>query len=342
MIANPSYTPEALGTYERISIGRLELELGGVLPDAVLGVRTWGEPNAARDNAILIPTWFSGTHQSWAESFVGPGHALDPAHWFIVCVNQLGNGVSTSPHNVPDASLALSRFPRLRIGDDVAAQDRLLRERFGVDRLALVVGASMGAMQALAWASAFPDRVARVAAIAGTARRRHDRLFAAALDAAITSDPGWAGGDYSSHLDVGDGLRRHARLWAAVGFSGAFWAQDAWGTFGATSREQFLSGVLEPVFASMDPDALLVMSEKWQHAELTPDQLARITARTLVLPIDHDLLFSPADCAEDQALIPGSELRVIESIHGHLALFATDPGFVPQVDAGLHELLSVG
>src|SRR6476620_7175844 len=109
-------------------------------------------------------------------------------------INQIGNGLSVSPHNAdgPNAGLAMSQFPKVRIGDDVVAQERLLREHFGIERLQLVVGGSMGAQQTYEWAVRFPDKVLRAAPIAGTAQNLpHDFLFTDALNEQIWSDPGW-------------------------------------------------------------------------------------------------------------------------------------------------------
>ncbi|MFC5994998.1 alpha/beta fold hydrolase, partial [Pseudonocardia hispaniensis] len=172
MIDNPYYTPEFHGDYELISIGRLDLEEGGSIPDCRLAVATFGTLNAARDNAILVPTWYSGTHQIWRDVYIGPDHALDPTRYFIVVIDQIGSGLSTSPHNAEgaNAEIAMSRFPRVRIGDDVVAQERLLREHFGIETLQLVVGGSMGAQQTYEWAVRFPEKVKRAAPIAGTAQ----------------------------------------------------------------------------------------------------------------------------------------------------------------------------
>ena len=188
MIENPFYTPEFHGEYELISIGRLDLEEGGTIPDCQLAVTTWGELSDAKDNAILITTWYSGTHQIWRDIYVGPDHALNPERYFIVAINQIGNGLSTSPHNAdgPNADLSMSKFPKVRIGDDVVAQERLLREHFGIERLQLVVGGSMGAQQTYEWAVRFPDKVLRAAPIAGTAQNTpHDFLYTQALNEAL-------------------------------------------------------------------------------------------------------------------------------------------------------------
>ena len=97
----------------------------------------------------------------------------------------------------------------------------------------------------------------------------------------------------------------------------------------------------------MDPNDLICMARKWQRGDVSRHTggdlaaaLARITAKTFVLAIDEDMLSPVRDCAAEQELIPGSELRVINSIAGHLALFGADPGFVEQVDRDLGELLA--
>lgn len=349
MIANDYYSNEIHQDFVRIPIGPLELEAGGVIEDCWLAVRTWGTLNEAKNNVILIPTWYSGTHQIWADAYIGDGHALDPQKYFIVCVNQIGNGLSVSPHNTEDPTITMSAFPNVRIGDDVVAQERLLREHFGIEQLALVVGGSMGAQQTYEWAVRFPEKVLRAAPIAGTAKNTpHDFLFTQSLNEQIWSDSGWNGGEYTSHTQVKDGLTRHAHWWGVMGFSTEFWKQEKWSELGFESMESFLSGFLEPYFTVMDPNALLTMAWKWQRGDVsrhTEGDLAaalnRITAITYVMPISEDMFFPVRDCASEQALIPGSTLRVIEDVSGHLGLFAINPEFIPQVDAALRELLAI-
>lgn len=347
MIENNFYTDEFHKDYELISVGRLELEEGGVIEDLRLAVRTWGALNTDKNNAILIPTWYSGTHQIWADAYVGEDHALDPSKYFIVCVNQIGNGLSTSPHNTPDESISMSKFPHVRIGDDVVAQERLLREHFGIEQLQLVVGGSMGAQQTYEWAVRFPDKVLRAAPIAGTAKNTpHDFLFTETLNEQIWSDPGWTGGEYSSNTEVVDGLKRHAHLWATMGFSTEFWKQEKWAALGFASKEDFLTNFLEPYFTAMDPNDLLCMAWKWQRGDVSrhtngdlAKALARVTAKTFVMPTSEDMFFPPRDCAHEASLLPNGELRIVEDVHGHLGLFAIDPNYMPQIDANLRELL---
>ena len=167
------------------------------------------------------------------------------------------------------------------------------------------------------------------------------------LNEQLWSDPGWNGGEYSSHTEVVDGLTRHAHLWGTMGFSTEFWKQQKWAALGFDSMQAFLTDFLEPYFTAMDPNDLLTMAWKWQRGDVSRHTdgdlaaaLGRITAKTFVMPISEDMFFPVRDCAAEQALIPGSELRVIDDVHGHLGLFAVDPGFIPQVDAALSDLLA--
>jgi homoserine O-acetyltransferase len=353
MIQNDFYTPEVQGAYSLHRIGDFELEDGGIIPDLELAYATYGELNEAKDNAILIPTWFSGTHQTWDLVYIGPGRALDPERYFIVVINQIGNGLSTSPHNAADP-ISMSAFPNVRIGDDVRAQRQLLQDRFGLDQLALVVGGSMGAQQTYEWAVRYPEQVLRAAPIAGTAQNTpHDFLFTQTLMDAITSDPGFAGGEYGSNLDVAAGLRRHAMSWSIMGLSTEFWNTEFWrgisldGETFFTTKEEFQAGFMDTVFCAMDPNDLLSMAWKWQRGDVARNTdgdlaaaLGRITAKTFVMPIDEDMFFPVRDCAAEQSLIKGSELRVLPSIAGHFGLFGFEQTFLDAVDANLRELLN--
>lgn len=350
MIHNPFYTNEFHGDYELISIGRLNLEEGSSIPDCQLAVATFGELSDAKDNVILVTTWYSGTHQIWRDVYIGSEHALDPERYFIVCVNQIGSGLSTSPHNAADANadIAMSKFPNIRIGDNVVAQERLLRQHYGIDQLALVVGGSMGAQQTYEWAVRFPEKVLRAAPIAGTARNTPgDFLLTQTMREAFQSDPGWNDGEYADNSEVVDGIIRQAHIWAVVGFSTEFWKQEVWRTLEFDSMESFLTGFLEPYFTAMDPNDLLTQSWAWQRGDVArhtngdlATALGRITAKTFVMPINEDQLFPVRDCAPEQQLIKDSELRVVEDIGGHLGLFGIAPSYMPQIDQHLGELLA--
>ena len=344
---NAYYSQEAHGPFELFSIGDFALEEGGVLPDCRLAVATHGSLNAARDNAILVPTWYSGTSKIMEQVYIGPGRALDPAKYFIICVNQIGNGLSTSPHNAAGA-IAGPNFPKVRIGDDVRAQHKLLTETFRLDRLALVVGGSMGAQQTYEWAARYPEFVERAAPIAGTAKNtEHDFLFTETLVDAIVTDPGFRDGRYGEPAEVAAGLKRHAKMWTVMGWSPDFFRAGKHRAMGFESLPAFVDNFMTGYFAPMDPNNLLAMAWKWQRGDisrLTGGDLAaalgRIKAKTFVMPITTDMFFRVADCEAEQKLIAGSQLRPLASIDGHLGLFGTDPQMLAQLDANLGELLA--
>jgi homoserine O-acetyltransferase len=354
-LENPFYTAEMQGEYQLHSLGRFELEDGGVISDLQLAVATYGELNEAKDNAILVPTWFSGTHATWWQVYLGEGRALDPSRYFVIVVNQIGNGLSTSPHTTDDPSIAMSKFPHVRIGDDVRAQEQLLRETFGIESLALVVGGSMGAQQTWEWAVRYPEKVLRAAPIAGTAQNTpHDHLFTQTLMDAITSDPGWKGGEYTAASDVAGGLSRHADIWAVVGLTTDFWRSEFWRGIepsleglGWETFEEFQENFVRLLFRMMDPNALLCMGWKWQRGDVArrtdgdlATALGRVTAKTFVMPIEQDMFFPPRDCEAEQQLTPNSELRTLHSIAGHFGLFGFEQTYLDEVDRHLKELLA--
>lgn len=349
MLDNPYYSQDTHGPWQVFKVGDFELEAGGVLHDLELAYAVHGKLNAARDNAILVPTWYSGTSKVMEQLFVGPGRALDPARYCIIIVNQIGNGISTSPHTI-DGAQAMANFPRIQIGDDVRAQHKLVTEVFGIDRLALVFGGSMGAQQTYDWAVRYPAMVARAAPLAGYARNTdHDRLFVETLIEAITSDPHWNNGNYRSHLDVQAGLKRHARLWSVMGWSTEFFARECWRGFNFSSCAEFHRDFMEPFFTPLDPNSLLCMARKWQDGDVTrmtggdlAAALGRITAHTFVMPISTDMFFKVEDCAREQSLIMNSQLRVLNSVGGHLGLFGFEPEFLAALDDNLRDLLALG
>ena len=347
MITNPYYSVETQGSYALHDIGDLSLEEGGTLRGCKLGYATFGTLNADKSNAILMPTWYSGTHSILAQVYIGKQHALNPERYFIIVVNQIGSGISSSPHNTPFPA-GMANFPKVRIGDDVQAQQRLISEKWGIKSLALVVGGSMGAQQTYEWAVRYPELVRRAAPIAGTAKNSlHDFLFTETLVEAITSDPGWQGGWYSSNWEVREGLRRHAKMWAVMGWSPAFFSRQRFRALGFSSLEDFTSNFMNGYFGVMDPNDLLCMAWKWQRGDVSrltggnlEQALRRVKAKTFVMPIDSDMFFPPSDCEFEQKLIPNSELRPIHTVDGHLGLFGTDPEYIGQVDRHLNELLS--
>lgn len=348
MIKNSFYEAETQGAFERFDLGDLLLESGETLRGAKLAYRTFGTLNADKSNAILVTTWFSGTGKVMEDVYIGEYHALDPSKYFVIVTDQLGSGVSSSPQNTP-APQTMAKFPCLSIGDDVAAQHKLITEHFGIEQLALVVGGSMGGQQVYEWAVVHPEMVARAAPIAATARvSMHQKVFVQTLEEAITSDPAWRGGWYASGLDVRDGMDRMAKIVATMGWSREFYQEERWrSVLGMSSLDDFINGVMKAYFEPMDPNVLLCEMHKWRRADVGRHAggdldvaLGRITAKTCVMPIDHDLFFPPNECEDDCRMIAGATLQVIEAKEGHMGLNGFEPNYMAQVDAALEALLA--
>ena len=346
MLKNDFYTKENHQEYEVFNLGDFALTRGGSLPDCKIAYATLGTLNPARDNAILFPVMFSGTSGS-LQHYIAPGLALDPDKYFIVIPNQLGNGLSSSPHNTP-APHGMSSFPKLDIADDVCAQHRLLNEHFNIEQLQLVVGWSMGAQQTYEWAVRFPDMVRRAAPIAGTARTTpHDRLYVDTFCEMLKSDPAWNNGEYTDSAEVKEGLRRLAHIFALMGVSTEFYQQKLWDKIGLSSLDDMLENFWEKWFAPMDPNALLCMANKWRNGDVSvPYQgdlaaaLSRITAKTTVIAFTEDMFIPARDCQAEQRLIKGSKFETLDSLWGHFTTMGLFEEDFKRINDILKELLA--
>ncbi len=194
----------------------LRLESGGMLEGAEVAYRTWGTLNADRSNAVLVchaltgDQHVAGVHPvsgkpGWWTQMVGPGRPLDPARHFIIGSNVIGGCMgSTGPSSTDPKTgrpYGLS-FPVITIADMVRAQAALV-EGLGIDRLFAVVGGSMGGMQVLEWAHAYPARIKAAVCLASAGRHTAQNIaFHEVGRQAIMADPDWRGGHYQA-----DGVR---------------------------------------------------------------------------------------------------------------------------------------
>jgi homoserine O-acetyltransferase/O-succinyltransferase len=334
--------------YETFELGDITLERGGKLPSARLAYKTYGELAMDRANAILFPTYFAGTHDA-NQWLIGDGQALDTARYFVIVPNLFGNGLSSSPSNTPPPH-DRARFPDVTMLDNVAAQHRLVTERFGIERLALVTGCSMGAGQVYQWAVSHPDMVERLAPIVGSAHTSpHNQVFLEGLRATLTADSAFEGGEYTAPPRAG--LRAFSRVYAGWGLSQAFYRQRLYERLGFDTLEAFLAGMWEGIFADWDANDLLTMLWTWQHADVgqtpgfsgdTRAALSSIQAPTLVMPSETDLIFPPEDEEWSVQHIPDAKLRIIPGIWGHFAAGGNEPEAAAFIDAALRELLASG
>lgn len=324
---------------------QFELQSGILFPNMQLRYKTYGTLNQDRNNVILFPTWFC-VHHPQLEWIIGPGKALDPSRYFIVTVNILGNGMSSSPSNTP-APLDRSRFPFTAVLDNVRFQQKMLSELWDIDELALVVGRSMGAQIAFQWASYYPDRVHRMLALAGSARTSpHNYVFLASVKGAIIGDPAFADGEYTEQPATGLNLMR-------LIYDGWVLSQDFYRRkLHLSEKYPTTQAYLDRPFEGVPRDANNVLAQiaTWQNADISANErfngnfeeaLNAISARSIVMPSRSDLYFPPEDSEYEVAHMPNAELRVLPSIWGHRA---GAPGGASEdiafVDKAIADLLS--
>ena len=332
--------------YLIFDLGDFQLQSGATLPDAKLAYKTYGELNQTRDNVVVLPTFYTGSHYR-NEGFFGPGRAIDPARHYIVSVNMIGNGLSSSPSNTPEPFDG-ARFPDITLYDNVRAQHQLITEGLGIDRVALVSGWSMAGCQSFQWAAQYPDLVKAILPFCASAKTaEHNIVFLEGVKAALQADSVYAEGDYES--PPVKGLKAFARVYAGWAFSQTFYREQMYRLKGFDSAELLLQD-WEQDHLEWDANNLLCKLRTWQQGDISNQPpyngdfevaLAAINAKTIVIVCDNDLYFRPEDNALEVKHIKDAELRIYESPWGHcVASPGNDPEFEHYLDQAIGELLN--
>jgi homoserine O-acetyltransferase len=324
--------------HKTYALGDIALQSGAVLRNAQLAYATYGTLNPAADNAVLLPTFYTGTHLR-NEALFGPGRAIDPARHFVVSVNLFGNGYSSSPSN-SSAPQDGPRFPQTTLFDNVACQQRLLTKHLGVRRIALVLGWSLAAMQAYQWAAQYA-MVDAILPYCGAARCSPiNHAFLDGPKAALQADAAWNDGNYSGPPEKG--LRAFGRVYVGWAYSHDFFRDALYRRLGFATLEDFVRD-WEEDHLKWDANDLLAKIWTWQHGDISDNQIYRgdfsralqsIEARAIVMPCSSDMYFVPSDNAAEVASMRRAELRVFDSPWGHCV---ASPGRVPEFQRALDE-----
>src|SRR5579859_4397358 len=176
-------------------LGELKLESGVSIHGCRLGYRTLGTLNPAKSNAILFPTWFTGTTSDLLNVVSDKGY-VDPGPYYWIFVDAIGNGVSCSPSN--SVTQHGVEFPEFTIRDMVESEHRLATETLGLTHVHAVMGVSMGGMQTFQWMVSYPEFMDVAVPIVGSPQSTsYDKLLWSTEEAAMVTDPEYMGGKYA-------------------------------------------------------------------------------------------------------------------------------------------------
>jgi homoserine O-acetyltransferase len=302
---------------------------GGTLSDGRVAYETWGELNAARDNAILLFTGLSPSAHAassltdpspgWWEKMLGPGKAIDTDRYFVICVNSLGSCFGSSGPASIDPSTGLAYrldFPDLSVEDIARGGFEVLRT-LGLERLSAVVGASLGGMAVLAFAAQFAGVARRVISISGSPAAMPFAIALRSLQRdAILTDPDWQDGQYSGDVRPTTGMRLARKLGTITYRSAAEW-KHRFGRRPASDRryealppgrahfpaefavQDYLNAQADKFVSVFDPNCYLYLSRAMDRFDLSAHggtsmaALKRAAAeRALVIGVESDILFT--------------------------------------------------
>ena len=320
-------------THHTFVIEKFRTESGVTLPQARVVYGTYGRLNAARDNAILLPSHYMADHHGY-EWLIGPGKALDTAKVFLVATELFGNCHSSSPSNTPEPFHG-PRFPVTTIRDNVAAVHQLLTQDLKITHLRAIIGFSMGAQQAFQWAVSYPTFADRLVATSGTAKTYpHGVVRLEGQIAALTADAAFKDGDYTAPPTKG--IEAFATVWTAWLYSQEWWRRELWKADAkpGTTFEQVLNEYRTNFIPGGDANDLILQMRTWEHHNVgatlgfggdVEKALRSIKVPILYMPSETDLYFPLTDARYEAAFIPGVELKPIPSLWGHTAGAAPNP-----------------
>jgi len=300
------------------------MKRGGALTGARLAYETWGTLNSTRDNAIFILTGLSpGAHAAsnaadpspgWWEDMIGPGRHIDTKRWFVICANTLGSCKgSTGPASVDPVTGKVYKlaFPDLTLEDVANASFELVRH-LGIDRLACLIGNSMGGMSALGWLVQHPGSVRAHISISTAPQAQPFAIAIRSLQReAIRLDPNWNNGNYDDEHYPQAGMSIARKLGVITYRSAMEWVgrfarirldheQREADPFGAEfAVESYLGGHARRFVRNFDPNCYLYLSRASDWFDVAEygngsvaDALRAIRIeRALVIGVSTDILF---------------------------------------------------
>jgi len=310
-------------TEHSFDLGDFALESGEVLRAGKLHYHQLGALNAPKDNVVLMPTYYGGkgaSNRAWVDDSASP---FREAEYCVIIPCLFGAGESSSPSNTA-GSQAGPGFPAVTVADNVRAQRQLLRARFGDARPRLVMGWSMGGMQAIQWARSYPGHARSVLAICATAKcYPHNWVFLEGVASALLADAAFADGHYTAQPV--QGLTAFATVYAGWAYSQVFYRDGRYRDLGFASVEALLAFWVQD-HLQQDANDLLLQLRTWQHGDAIGDGVCEpMACPAILMPSSTDLYFTADDAARDARAL-GADCRILQSDFGHVA---GGPGRLP-------------
>ena len=315
-------TPETKYLSQDITLSPNSVPASTTFP-AKLAYWTFGSPS---DPAVLLPTCYGGTLASTLPLlYSDPDPVFPTDKYFIVVTALLGGGESSSPFNTP-APYDGPRFPKVTYEDNIRLQYALCKE-LGVEKLKAYIGFSMGGQQSYHMAALYPDFVEHVVCIAGSAKTSaHNWCLLEGPKHALIMSEDFKGGEYRDQTPL-KGQRAFSRVYSTWALSQGWFREKSWEALGFKSLEEYLEAYWSG--EKSDANGLLALLWTWQqgdiglyHSEDGDDlgkALARIKAKALVMPSRTDMYFPPEDSEYEVKHLKSGELKVIETVWGHVA-----------------------
>lgn len=300
-----------------LELGDFALVSGQILKDAKLRYFQIGALNAPKNNLVILPTYYGGTAKGvmpWVDHLNSP---LDPKSFCIVIPCLFGAGESSSPSCAHPTQTG-ANFPLIDIADNVHAQRQLVERLFDNAEVCLVLGWSMGGLQALHWAALYPDRVKSTIAVCATAKcYPHNQLFLDSVTTALATDPVFANGHYTQVPQAG--LVAFARIYLTWAYSQAFFRDGLYRALGFDSIDD-LQSFWEQDHLQQDANDLVAVAKTWRSANVFRylGDKPTLEVPTVMLPSRTDLYFTQADAHSDAQTL-GADVQVIDSDFGHIA-----------------------